>query len=126
MVLVVDDEFGIRHIIRLALARIGIDVTEASTAETALAYARTTRPDAVITDLRLPTMGGMELTRRLHAIDPTIPIVFISASTRLAAEADAAQVGVFLEKPFKLERLQFLIERLLAPNPPPAEEETQP
>lgn len=114
-VLVVDDEFGIRHIIRLALERINISVLEAADAETALAIVSQLKPDVVITDLRLPTtMSGVELTHRIHAISPRLPVIFISASTELQTAADAARVGTFLEKPFKLHKLQAIIQQTLS------------
>lgn len=117
-VLVVDDEIGIRQIIRLALERINIAVVEASDPDLALTLVATLPPDLLITDFRLPTMDGLELVRRIREQHPRLPVIFISASIQLSQAAKAAQVGTILEKPFKLTQLQLAVQDLLAPGTP--------
>lgn len=111
--LVVDDEFGIRHIVKLVLNRMHIGVLEAETAAEALAVFEETRPDLVLMDLRLPDLSGMELTRRLRQVQPHLPIIFMSASTELGQAAEQSSATAYLEKPFKLAELQSLIQEMV-------------
>ena len=113
-VLVVDDSLEIRHIIRLALARINILVIDAHSAEQALDLISESSPNAVITDVHLPVMNGVELSEEIHKIDPNIPIIFMSGSTELMSSREAAKTGKLLEKPFKLAQLQTLIQDTLS------------
>lgn len=109
----VDDEFGIRHIVKLALSRLQIEVLEADTAKTAMASLEAQVPNIVLMDLRLPDQSGLELARAMHERLPALPIVFMSASTELAQAAEQANVRAYLEKPFKLVQLQVLVEETL-------------
>ncbi len=111
--LVVDDEFGIRHIVKLALSRLKIEVLEAATAKAAMASLETLVPDLVLMDLRLPDQSGLSLAQAMQAQFPFLPIVFMSASTELAQAAEQASVRAYLEKPFKLVQLQVLVEEIL-------------
>ncbi len=113
-VLVVDDECGIRHIVKLALSRIDMAVLESDSAESALAQFELTPPDVVLMDLRLPDMNGVELCRLIRQRHPTLPVVFMSASTELPQAAQQAGATAYLEKPFKLLQLQEVIRRSLA------------
>lgn len=113
-VLVVDDEPGIRDIVRLALARVDVGVAEAASGAAAMTVLETLSPDAVIVDLGLPDMNGLDVIRRIRETEPTVPIVLMSASTQTDLAADAVQVSAILEKPFKLQRLQQVILRALA------------
>lgn len=117
-VLVVDNEAGIRHIVRLALERINISVLEAADPHTALAMVLQSCPDLVIADVLLPGLDGVELTRRVRTIHPRLPVIFISASAQLQRAAVTAQVNLYLEKPFKLQTLQQKVQQILGhPGP---------
>ncbi len=113
-VLVVDDEPGIRHIVKLALERIDVVVSEAESGHHALEQLNATSIDVVIVDLTLPDINGINLMGRIRRIAPALPIVLISASTQLQSEANPARPTAVLEKPFKLEQLQNVILRALA------------
>ncbi|NMP22089.1 response regulator [Sulfobacillus harzensis] len=119
--LVIDDEFGIRHIVKLALSRIDIEVTEAETAAVALARLEDMVPHIILMDLRLPDRSGTELAREIRQRHPRIPIVFMSASTELARAAEEADTAAYLEKPFKLAQLQSLVRDLLTTKTPAAD-----
>ncbi len=98
MILVVDDEPNMRFLVRVTLEGAGYEVVEANDGSAALARAKESTPDLVVTDLMMPVMGGRELIDRLRA-DPTtasIPILVLSANGSLrVGDADAA-----LGKPF--------------------------
>lgn len=111
--LVIDDEFGIRHIIKLALSRMDIEIFEAETAEAARQILDAVAPHLVLMDLRLPDMHGVDLALKIREGHPALPIVFMSASTELARDAEKAGVTAYLEKPFKLAQLHDLVRSIV-------------
>jgi two-component system OmpR family response regulator len=116
-VLVVDDEPSICELLSLALSYEGWDVRTAQEGAEAAETARTFRPDAVLLDLMLPDMTGLEVLRRLRAEEPALPVMFVTA--RDGAEDRIAGLTAggddYITKPFRLEdvaaRLQNLLRR---------------
>lgn len=112
-VLVVDDELHIRHILRLHLESIGIQVLEAATGREALAVAQRDQPDLVILDLGLPDLSGATVCQRLKAL-PTLGQVPVIILTALGEEGDAcAGATAFITKPFSARDLLALVQRTL-------------
>jgi len=109
-ILVVDDRAINREFLIALLGHAGHEVHEARDGREALEVARDTEPDLVITDVLMPTMDGLEFTRRL-AKDPTLagtPVIFYTATYRLhEAQALAASCGVatIIAKPAEPQRL---------------------
>jgi len=101
-ILVVDDESGIRELIRKILQRERYRVLEAGTAEEALGIAQKQSIDLLITDVMLPGIHGPELARRMQQAGPRLKTVFISGFT---GEEEVPAGGLFLAKPFTLETL---------------------
>jgi len=101
-ILVVDDESGIRELIRKILSREGYRVLEAGSAEDAQAAARGQQIDLVITDVMLPGINGPELARRMQQAAPRLKALFISGHTGSAIIPPGA---AFLAKPFTLAAL---------------------
>lgn len=101
-ILVVDDETGIRELIRKILRRERYRVLEAGSAEEALAAAKGQAIDMLITDVMLPGMNGPELARRMQQAAPRLRALFISGYT--GAEKVPASAP-FLAKPFTLAAL---------------------
>lgn len=115
-ILVVDDEKPVREFLVTAFEQEGHAVLEAWHGRQALAiiHDSATPPDLVISDVMMPLVGGVELCSQLRA-DPStahIPIVLMSAAHRQAS-ADAAADAV-IGKPFDLDTLEALVQRLLA------------
>lgn len=111
-ILIVDDESGMRFLVRLTLEQAGHLVDEAPDGRAALEQAVASPPDAVVTDYMMPVMDGAELIDRLRSDARTarIPILVLSASDgteRLAAD------GV-LRKPLRADDLVRAVETLLA------------
>ena len=65
------------------------------------------RPDLVLLDIKMPGMDGMEVLRKLHALDETLPVVMISGHGTTATAVDAIRSGAidFLDKPLSSERV---------------------
>jgi two-component system cell cycle sensor histidine kinase/response regulator CckA len=98
-ILVVDDETGIRELIRKILRRERYHVLEAGSAEEALAAAQGQTVDLLITDVMLPGIHGPELARRMQQAAPRLKILFISGFT---GEERVPAGARFLAKPFTL------------------------
>ncbi|HEY1696029.1 MAG TPA: response regulator [Polyangiaceae bacterium] len=101
LVLVVEDEPQMRKFVRIALESSGYRVVEASSAAEALREAAAYTPDAVVLDLGLPDMDGLEVTRRIREWS-TVPIVVISARGQETSKVEALDGGAddYLTKPF--------------------------
>ncbi len=102
MVLVVDDDEGVRAVMATALEDEGWDVETAENGRTALKTLIDTRPDAIILDLRMPVMDGLTFAEHYRAFpEPRAPLILISATvTESAVRATGAVAG--LRKPIDL------------------------
>lgn len=107
-VLLVDDEPELRRLLRRSLVRAGFDVVEAVDGRAALEAARLAHFDVVISDVRMPRMGGLELLERLQLEEPDVPVVLMSGSSELPNRQSAVDVGAFdyLTKPIELGSIQ--------------------
>jgi DNA-binding NarL/FixJ family response regulator len=95
-VVVVDDDLDYRHIVRYLLASVSdtmVIVGEAADGEEALAVALRERPDVVITDLVMPRLNGVELTRRLRQELPLTKVILMSSYTEDAYRLMASDSG---------------------------------
>jgi CheY-like chemotaxis protein len=110
VVLVVDDEPDIRHIVACVLKRAGYEVIEAGHGEAALEQAWRFAPALVITDMMMPVMNGTELVERLRTDERTaaIPIILLTGTSGTTAPADAT-----VAKPFDHGELIALVDRLI-------------
>lgn len=107
-VLVVEDEAAVRRFIQSALERAGFEVAQAEGGDEALALVEAHDDfDAVVTDIDMPKMTGIELARKLESRLPGVPILFLSGSSRQLLDQPEAQraVGSFLQKPFGEEEI---------------------
>jgi CheY-like chemotaxis protein len=122
-ILIVDDEPDMTENCVRALAPDGYICWAARTLEEAIAILEADggRPDLVITDLRLPRLDGLVVTRRAREMAPAIPVILMTAYDSSAAEADAYAAGasVYLPKPFANARLREAVRRLVG-GPAPA------
>ena len=114
-VLVVEDDEAIRMLIADALEFEGYDVVTATNGADALAKLVTVRPDAIVLDLMMPVMDGWAFlsARREHPEYSRIPVLVVSASHDLTATAPQLGVRACLAKPFNLDVLLAVVERLI-------------
>ena len=114
-VLVVDDDPGMRDGMALSLKRAGFFAEQARSGEEALRMVRPGAYDAVVTDLRMPGIDGLQLTARLKAVDPALPVLLITAFGSLEAAREAMRLGAFdfLSKPFSPEELTTALNKAL-------------
>ncbi len=112
-VLVVDDEENLRLLVRTILRREGLEVEVASSGEQALALVETFGPDVILTDVRMPRMGGLDLLTTLKAKGNDAVVIVMSAygNVDLAIEAMKAGAYDYLQKPFKPEELILVLRK---------------
>lgn len=105
-ILVVDDEPQITRVLRTSLSAQGYDLRVANDGETALEIMKDWTPDLVITDLSMPNMDGLELSRRIRAKLP-VPIIVLSVKGEERTKVKALDAGVddYVTKPFGMEEL---------------------
>jgi CheY-like chemotaxis protein len=99
LVLLVEDDRDTREMYSEYLSYSGLRVTEAPSGRSALERVRDERPDVVVTDLAMPGMDGLELSRRLRAEDPTRDVPIIAVTGNPTERAREAGCDVMLEKP---------------------------
>jgi len=106
LILVVDDEPGIRTVLRVLLEAERYRVIEAASAERGEIEARTHKPDLLLVDLGLPDEDGLVLIRRVRAWSP-VPIVVLSARTMESQKVAALDAGAddYVTKPFSAAEL---------------------
>jgi DNA-binding NtrC family response regulator len=114
-VLVVDDEPGVRFGLRDFLEARGLEVDEAGTCEEAQGLYAARRPDAAVLDYNLPDGNALELIARLRVVDPTVPLVVLTAHGTIDLAVRALKEGAdhFLTKPVEMESLLVVLERML-------------
>jgi DNA-binding NtrC family response regulator len=113
-VLVVEDEDKLRRVIQLELESQGYEVDGAPSAEQALPFASTA--DLILTDLRLPGMNGIQFLTELLARGISAPVMVITAHGSVETAVEAMKLGAaeFLQKPFSLDHLTTVIQKVLA------------
>jgi two-component system response regulator MprA len=114
-ILVVDDEHAVRDALRRALRLGGYDVQIAPGGEAALGLVRDGRPDAIVLDVLMPGMDGLELCRRLRAGGDRTPVLMLTARDAIGDRVLGLDAGAddYLVKPFALEELQARLRALL-------------
>src|SRR5947209_2377754 len=114
-VLVVDDEPAVRRALERALALERHDVVCAADGEEALDVLASSAPDAVILDVMMPRLDGLEVCRRMRAAGDRTPILMLTARDAIDDRVQGLDVGAddYLVKPFALRELQARLRALL-------------
>src|ERR1019366_9441162 len=115
-VLVVDDDESARRALERALRDDGFSVSAAADGVDALAEARRAPPDLVLTDLQMPRMDGVELCQSLHAIEPDLPVIVVTASSEMQSVVESLRAGAedYLVKPLEYDVVLWRVERSIA------------
>jgi len=114
-VLVVDDEVNIAELISMALRYEGWQVQMAHTGTAAVNAARELVPDAVVLDMMLPDIDGLEVLRRMRTSQPDVPVVFLTARDAVEDRVAGLTAGGddYVTKPFSLEELVARLRGLM-------------
>ena len=112
-VLVVDDETGILETLSILLKNEGFAPIVALGGKQGLEKLRATSPDIVLTDIRMPTVGGIEVLSAARAKDPDMPVILMTAQADLRSAIEAVNAGAFyyVQKPFANDDIVAILRR---------------
>ena len=112
-ILLIDDEKGGRELLSGFLVKQGHEVDSFADAETALEAFSRRGYDIALVDVKLPGMSGIELTAKLLEIDPTLPVVLVTAFGGVDTAVSGMKAGAsdYLTKPVDLEELKLIISK---------------
>jgi two-component system response regulator MprA len=113
--LVVDDDRGLRDVLRRALSLSGYEVRLAENGAEALAEVATGVPDAMVLDIGLPDIDGLEVCRTLRREGNRLPVLMLTARDAVSDRIDGLDAGAddYLVKPFDIDELQARLRALL-------------
>ncbi len=113
--LVVDDDRALRDVLRRALTLAGYDVRLAENGATALTEATASVPDAVVLDVGLPDIDGLEVCRLLRREGNRVPVLMLTARDAVSDRIDGLDAGAddYLVKPFDIDELKARLRALL-------------
>jgi two-component system response regulator AtoC len=111
--LVVDDDASMRHLLSVILTDRGYEVRTVASAEDALKEIEARDHDLVLTDVRMPGMGGLALVRELQRVAPELLVVVMSAYGSHEAALEAMKAGAYdyLQKPFKPDEVVLVLRK---------------
>jgi DNA-binding NtrC family response regulator len=112
--LVVDDEQSIRRLCMTIGNSLNFACAEAESAEAALARLDAEIPDLVLTDLKLPTQSGVELLRQIKSVLPRTEVAIMTGHGSIESAVEAMKLGAYdyIEKPFRVEKMRLLLQRM--------------
>ena len=113
--MIVDDEPGVRALLRDTLSIAGFDVIEATDGMSALTLMRTNQPQLAVIDINMPLMDGFELVERLRSTNNLIPVLMLTAREDKSDIARGLKIGAddYVIKPFGIEELVLRIKAIL-------------
>ena len=112
--LIVDDEQSIRRLCMTVGQGLNFVCTEAETAEAARRIVETAPPDIVVTDLKLPSLSGTDLLRKIKEMLPRTEVAIMTGHGSIESAVEAMRQGAYdyIEKPFRVESLRQLLQRM--------------
>jgi nitrogen regulation protein NR(I) len=116
LVWIIDDDKSIRWVLEKALQQSGISTESFESGDKALTQIQHSRPDAIISDVRMPGTDGLALLANLNKAHPSLPIIIMTAHSDLESAVSAYQGGAFeyLPKPFDVDEAVAVTQRALA------------
>ncbi|WP_179471421.1 response regulator transcription factor [Mycolicibacterium vinylchloridicum] len=114
-VLVVDDETVLAEMVSMALRYEGWNIATAADGASAITAARGARPDAVVLDVMLPDMSGLDVLRKLREQNPQLPVLLLTAKDALEDRIAGLTAGGddYVTKPFSIEEVVLRLRALL-------------
>ncbi len=113
---VIDDDRSIRWVLDRALSQAGIPITAFNTADQAMHHLHDEAPMAIITDVRMPGMSGLEFLQSVHENHPQLPVIIMTAHSDMQATVASFEQGAFefLPKPFDVDDAVAVVKRAIA------------
>src|SRR2546428_12691841 len=109
--LIVDDDVGFLEGLKATLVGLGYQVDRSSHGADALMAIRLVRPDVVLLDIRMRPLGGVEVLKRIRAMDATVPVIMVTAADDPMLIRETREIGAYgyLVKPVEDHRLRRLV-----------------
>ena len=113
--LIVDDEQGMRQLLSHVFSRAGHKVRTAEGGRLAIEELRREPADLIISDVKMPDMGGIELLRAARDVQPDVAVVMMTAFATVETAREAFKLGAddFVQKPFDVDELKLIVEKAL-------------
>jgi DNA-binding response OmpR family regulator len=117
--LLIEDDARVAQVLAEAFAKDGHETTVRYTGEDGLAYLTRERPDAIVLDVRLPTINGIEVLRKIRMTDPLLPVIIMTGLATPSEVAEARRLGVteIIEKPQVLKHFTEALARIQGRGP---------
>lgn len=114
-ILTIDDDRSVHHMIKKSLESLDAEMISAFSAEEGLAKIEEHKPDAILLDVMLPDMSGLEAFDLIRAKDSRLPVIVVTGSGSSDTAIQAMKLGAFdyVNKPIEVARLQELVEHAL-------------
>jgi two-component system OmpR family response regulator len=115
LIMIVDDEPGVRALLRDTLSIAGFETVEASDGMAAITLLRTNKPALMVIDINMPLMDGFELVERLRSTNDLTPVLMLTAREDKSDIARGLKIGAddYVIKPFGIEELVLRIKAIL-------------
>ncbi|MCF7982112.1 MAG: nitrogen regulation protein NR(I) [Pseudomonadales bacterium] len=112
---IVDDDHSIRWVLEKALTQADIDTESFENGDAMLKRLSLTQPDAIVCDIRMPGIDGLNLLSHIHADFPNIPVIIMTAHSDLDSAVASYQGGAFeyLPKPFDIDEATTIVQRAI-------------
>lgn len=114
-VLIVDDQYGVRNLLSLALAK--YQIKEAINGQKALEIAQEWEPDLIIIDMKMPGLNGVETISAIHQLKINTKFLLMTAYSDQEIIIEDVKISGFINKPFDLDQLIEMVENILNEKP---------
>ena len=116
LVWIIDDDRSIRWVLEKALQQSGIATSSFESGDKALVQLSSEKPQAIISDVRMPGIDGLDMLDQVHVKHPNLPVIIMTAHSDLDSAVSAYQGGAFeyLPKPFDVDEAVAVTQRALA------------
>jgi two-component system response regulator (stage 0 sporulation protein F) len=117
--LVVDDNQGVRFLLRELLTSEGYEVLDAANAQEAIFHAANDDLSLVLLDIKMPGMTGLEALNHIKTLSPNLPVILISAYSEMNMLNKALKLHpqtLFISKPFDLDHVRKIVKNILFDN----------
>lgn len=115
LIMIVDDEGGVRELLRDTLRIAGYETLEADNGMSALTALRSSKPDLLILDINMPLMDGFDLVERIRSTENLVPVLMLTARGEKQDIARGLTIGAddYVIKPFGLEELVLRVKAII-------------